>query len=134
MESAATLSVQLAGDRQACAPFLQRALAYDVDGSGASLEDLAGCAWFEVRDGVDLVGAFALEVNTYRSGHQVRVLAAGGAPGHDITGAIVDAVEREARERIGARVIGCETKRRGLVKRLEAEGFHVAGFILRKAI
>ena len=133
MESIRTLTVQLAADRPACEPFLRRAIAYCVDGQLA-LEDLATCAWFEVRDGEQLVGAFALEVNTDAGGHRLRVLAAGGAPGYDVTGAIVAAVEREARERVGAYSIGCETRRPGLVKRLQAEGFEICGFILRKAI
>lgn len=130
MEAVGALSVQLAGDPARCAPYLERAAAFDVDDAGEL--QLGDAAVFELRDGDRLVGAFALEVSTDSRGHLVRVLAAGGEPGHDLTGEMVRFVEREARDRIGARAIGCETRRRGLVKRLQAEGFKVAGFILRK--
>lgn len=130
------MNVQLATDRQACRPLLERALRYEVGGLSAGVEQLVGdAAIFEIRDDAGhLVGAFALEVNEDSAGRSLEVLAAGGKPGHDLTGAMVDAVTREAREHVGAHCIGCTTKRRGLVKRLQAEGFEVAGFILRKKV
>lgn len=128
------MNVQLAVDRQACRPLLERAMRFEVDAC-ASVDELIGsAAVFEMREAGRLVGAFALEVNETAGGRQLRVLAAGGEPGHDLTGAMVDAVTREAREHVGAHCIGCETKRRGLVKRLQAEGFEVVGFILRKKV
>lgn len=129
------IAVRLAADRAACLPMLARALPFAVDDDGEDLAELIGdAAVFEMRAGERLVGAFALEVNEHASGRVMRVLAAGGEPGHDLTGAMVDAVTREAREHVGAHRIGCETRRRGLVKRLQAEGFELAGYILRKRV
>lgn len=134
MAGTQAVSVGLAVDREACKPFLARAFEFDVEGGKGTFEGLGDAAIFEMRDGARLVGAFALEVNSYADGHHVRVLAAGGEPGFDLTAAMVHAVEREARERIGAQSIGCETRRPGLVKKLQAQGFHVSGFILRKVL
>lgn len=126
--------VQLAADREACRPYLERALPFDVEGGGSVEDYTRGAAVFELVDDGRRVGAFALEVHQHSEGRCVRVLAAGGEPGFDHTGAMVEFVERQAREHIGATSIGCETRRRGLVKRLQAEGFEVAGFILRKRV
>lgn len=129
------IAVQLTSDPQACRPLLERALRFECGQLCASVDELIGdAAVFEMRDAGRLVGAFALEVQEGGAGRQLHVLAAGGEPGHDLTGAMVDAVAREAREHVGAGAIGCTTKRRGLVKRLQAEGFEVAGFILRKKV
>jgi len=129
------VNVQLAANREACRPFLERALPFDVDGAGATVEDYCdGAAVFELLDGDRRVGAFSLEVREYSDGRCVRVLAAGGEPGYDHCGAMLSFVERQAREHIHATSMGCETRRRGLVKRLQAEGFELAGYILRKKV
>lgn len=125
--------MRLAADVAACAPLLERALPWAVDGM-ASLAELGDAAVFEILDDGARVGAFALEVVTFGDGHRVRVLAAGGLPGYDLVGTMLQAVEREARERIGAVSMSCDTRRRGLVKRLLAEGFTRDGFNLRKAL
>lgn len=114
---------------------LSRALAYRV-GGGEALEDLTdGCALFSMTDEAgNLAGAFALECITDRSGTVMNVTAAGGRPGFDLVGDMVAFTANEAKTRVMARALRLTTKRRGLVKRLQREGFYVAGFILQKDI
>jgi hypothetical protein len=127
------IQARLSTDPAACVPFLARALPFYVEGPG-DVADLAGAAVFELLDGGRRVGALALEVTTDDTGHHVTVLAAGGEPGHDLLPAIVATAEREARERIRARTVGCMTKRRGLVRRLQAFGYRAEGHNVRKAL
>lgn len=128
------IQARLSPDPAACVPFLARALPFYVEGPG-EVADLAGAAVFELLDGGRRVGALALEVTTDATGHHVTVLAAGGEPGRDLLPAMVATVEREAREHVKARTVGCMTKRRGLVRRLQAFGWRAVGpNELRKAL
>lgn len=128
------IAARLAIDHAAALPHLQRALAYDVHGGAPNLADLAANeAVFELVEAGQVVGAFTLGVHEYSDGRVMRCGAAGGRPGHDLVGAMVGFAEGEAR-RIGARTMVCETRRRGLVRRLQRAGFKVAGFILTKAL
>lgn len=114
---------------------LARAVAYDVGGSH-SFEGLTeGCAFFRMSDATGAtVGAFSLECLTDQAGTVINVTAAGGVPGHDLAGDMAEFVENEARTRVKARAVRCTTKRRSLVKRLEREGWRVAGFVMQKDI
>ncbi len=128
------IAVRLAPNVAAALPHLQRALAYDVHGGNPTVSDLAaGEAVFELLCDGRVVGAFTLGVNDFSDGRVLRCGAAGGEAGHDLAGAMVAFAEGEA-ERIGVRTMVCETKRRGLVRRLERAGFHVAGYIMRKDV
>lgn len=128
--------VRLAQDRPAALAWLAGAAAFDCLGTGlgdpADLVD--GQALFELVCAGQVVGAFGLGVHDYADGRIVRCGAAAGAPGHDLLAAIVAFTETEARDRIGARLITCETNRRGMVRKLQRQGFTVAGFILSKAM
>ena len=57
--------------------------------------------------------------------------AAGGAPGVDLTKAIVPVIERQA---AGALQVAITTRRRGLVKKLVKQGYVVSGVTLRKRL
>jgi len=128
------MNVRPAVDMPGALAHLARAVAFDCLGDGGAdvAELAAGEAVFELVADGRVVGAFTLGVQQYSDGRLIRCGAAGGEPGHDLTAAMVEFAEREARGRIGARALVCETKRRGLVRRLERQGFRVAGFILRK--
>ncbi len=68
----------------------------------------------------------AVVVVTVRNGiHWID--AAGGGGGRDLAGAI-DATLAAA----GARVIGFQTARPGLVRRAKRQGYRVAGYIMRR--
>ena len=114
---------------------LERALPFDVYDSGCSAPEIVG-------DGVVLevladdgaqVGAFVAILHQYSGGRMLRCAAAGGEPGHDLAGFISKYLTRSAR-RVGAHTVTFETRRKGLIRRLEPEGFKVAGFILTKSI
>jgi len=123
-----------AADMPRALQHLQRAVAFDClgNGTGTVAELAAGEAVFELVADGRVVGAFTLGVQQYSDGRVIRCGAAGGEGGHDLLSAMVDFAEGEARGRVGARALVCETSRRGLVRRLERRGFRVAGFILRK--
>ena len=113
---------------------LERARPFDVYG-GCTVPELVG-------DGVVLevltddgaqVGAFASTMLQYSGGAMLRCTAAGGDPGHDLAGFMAAYLTRSAR-RFGAHTVTFETRRKGLIRRLEPEGFKVAGFILTKSI
>lgn len=126
------MRAHLTTDMHAALQHLQRAVAFDVDGNtvGDVRERIAGAAVFDlVDDAGQRVGAFALTVED----GAVRCLAAGAEPGHALVQTILEFWEREARERIKARRIQCETRRRGLVRQLERRGFRVA-YILTKEL
>lgn len=130
------MKVALAADLRAVLPLLARALPFHVDGGAIDLAELLdGAAVFEVEDDAgEVVGAFALNVERRGPGQVVRCVAAGGLPGANVLPAIVEFVEREARERIGAASIQCETRRLGLVRELLRDGWRVAGYILSKEV
>ncbi len=127
------LTIQPAQDRAAALQRLERAALRAI--SGASVQDMAaGCALFDVLDAQgQAVGSFAARVDSYASGREITITAAAATPaGQGITEAVNAWAEDEARHRIGARAVVCQTARRGLVRRLERAGWRVAGFIMEK--
>lgn len=127
------MNIRLATDQAAALPLLQRACRFDAQGGwSATVPDLAaGHAVFELRDDGRTVGAFTLGVIDYTAERVIRCGAAGAERGHNLVPAMVAFAESEA-QRIKADALVCETSRRGLVRRLQAHGFRVTGFILRK--
>jgi hypothetical protein len=126
--------VQPSADPRQAFPLLALAGRYDACGGTATVEEMAGGqAVFEVRQAGELVAAFALGVQDCADGRLLRCGAAGALPGHDVLPLIVDTAEAEAR-RVGAVATLCETARPGMVRRLKARGYRVAGFILRKDV
>ena len=113
---------------------LAAAVPYDVTGGNATPADLVhGHALFEAMEAGRVVGAFSLGVDQYSDGRLLRCGAAAGEPGHDLVGAMVTFAELEAR-RIGARAMLCETRRPGLVRRLQGKGFQIAGFVMLRVM
>ena len=128
--------VRPAQNMAAALAHLGRAVPFDCLGAGRATpaELVAGQALFDLVHAGRTVGAFALGVDDYSDGRVIRCGAAGGEPGHDLVGAMVGFAEAEGRGRIGARLLTCETRRPGLVRKLRRHGFKVAGYILSKDI
>ncbi|OWQ83841.1 hypothetical protein CDN99_25585 [Roseateles aquatilis] len=131
----AALTVRQSVDRARSLALIERAAAFEVTG-GVTVNDLVnGCALFDVVDGEGrAVAAFALRVDQFEAGRQLSVTAAGGEGDNGATEAMAAWCERQAGEHIGARVLTCQTRRRGLVRRLERQGYRVTGYVLSKEI
>lgn len=125
------MTVQPAFDHGRALAQLARAVPFAVDG-GQLAELVDGCALFELEHEGRTVGAFAFDVQEDGDGRVIHCTAAGGEPGFDLAGEMVAFADSEA-ARIGAHAVVVQTRRRGLVRRLQRAGFHqVAGFTLRK--
>lgn len=93
-----------------------------------------GAQLFQVEDESGaVVGAFVLRVDSYACRTVGVVVAAGGdLPGVDLTDAIMPHIERHMFRGVDA--IAVHTERRGLVKKLEQQGYKVAEIILEKGV
>lgn len=128
----AELTVAPAVDQPAAVARIACAAAFDVLGYGDALDLVRGCALFDVLDGEGrAVASFALRVDQHRACRVLSVKGAGGTSAAGAVAAIAAFCEAE-RERIGADVLTCETRRPGLVRVLAKRGYSVAGFILKK--
>lgn len=131
----ASLTIQPATNIARSLELIGRASAFEVTGGGSVADLVRGCALFDVVDVQGrAVAAFAMRVDQYDAGREVSVTAAGGQGDSGATEAIAAWCERQARERIGARVLTCQTRRRGMVRRLERQGYRVTGYVLTKEI
>lgn len=65
---------------------------------------------------------------------QAWIVAAQGRGQIDMTEVIDLAISEQAKRTPGTHSMGCQTARRGLVKKLTAKGWRVTGWILRKDI
>lgn len=129
------LTVRPAADLAHALELLELAARNEVTGGCAVRDLVGGCAVFELVDEAGaIVGAFAARVDTFTTGREVTVTAAGATGDNGATEAMADWVEHQARERIGARRLTCTTKRRGLVRKLQARGYRVAGYVMTKEI
>lgn len=129
------VAIRQAPDLTFAGPLLERALRHDVTGPGGALADMiGGCAVFEVLDGSKVIGAFAARADDYSDGRVLTVTAAGGLPGYDITAAIDAWMTLQATGPAGARRLECITRRPGLIKKLQAAGYHVAGYLMAKDV
>lgn len=127
------LSVRPTQDQAQAMRLMALAVPFMVDGCSLA-EAVEGCALFDVLDGPAVVGAFAMRIDVTERGLQMRVTAAGGVAPAGVARAIAQWAEGEARTRVGATRLTCETKRPGLIRSLKREGFKVAGYILEKAL
>ena len=132
MASREALSVRPASDLAASLALLERAERYEVTGAARVADLIAGCAVFDVVADGQTVGAFAVRVDTYSTGRELSVTAAGGVGDLGQTEAMAAWCEQQARDVIGARALSCQTRRRGLVRKLEGLGYRVSGYIMTK--
>jgi hypothetical protein len=80
-----------------------------------------------------VVAAFVLRVDRYACRTVGVVVAAGGAlPGIDLTASIMPHIERHMF--VGVDAIAVHTERRGLVRKLEGQGYKVSEIILEKEV
>lgn len=122
-------------DRAAAFGRLRAAAARDVLGFAPDVADLVGdYPVFDVlADDGRTVGAIAAGHHQFSDVGVIRCSAAACAPGHDMTAGLSAFLVDQARQ-AGAQLVTCETARRGLVRKLQAEGWTVGGFILRKKV
>lgn len=107
----------------------------DTTGGLGSLDAaLAGASLFDVVVAGVTVARYALKPMQRANGTEIFVVAAaGGMPGADLVASVLPYVERQCSESGAARAT-VNTKRRGLVKKLIAQGWHIDGYVLRKKI
>ncbi|MFN3812158.1 MAG: hypothetical protein ACK4S6_16255 [Roseateles asaccharophilus] len=126
------MRVEPTQDRARALALLELAAAHDVSGPSSAAELAEGAALFDlVRDG-QAVGAFALRVDRYPSGTVMTVTAAASQAGQDATACMDAWLVDQARRHVGARAITCQTRRPGLVRKLQRAGWRVAGFVMQK--
>lgn len=89
---------------------------------------------FDVKvDGVT-VARYALEFMQCDQGAQVFITAAAGnLPGADLVATLVPYIEGQAGQ-AGADAVTINTRRRGLVKKLQREGWTLDAYVMRKKI
>lgn len=92
-----------------------------------------GAQLFQVEEGGAVVAAFVLRVDRYASRTVGVVVAAGGAcDGVDLTESIMPHIERNMF--VGVDAVAVHTERRGLVRKLDRQGYRVAEIILEKEV
>ena len=102
----------------------------------ASVQDICrNSQAFKVQDASgSTVAAYALEPYQHDRGTMLFVTAGAGAmPGIDLSLTMCNTVETQARV-IGAKAVGLMTRRNGLIEKLKAQGWTVAGVKLVKKI
>lgn len=118
--------------RDILAPVLLRG---DTTGGACNLGDL--CAGSDVFIGLDAgrpVFAYAMGIVNHEAARVAWIKAAAGAvPGADLTAQVLPFVERQAKGE-GAAQVAITTRRRGLIKKLKAQGYAVTGVTLRKNV
>jgi hypothetical protein len=104
-------------------PFLRLAEGDDVQGLG--LENIVGgCIYFVLENDF----AYALK----RCGSELWVQAAGGRSAQDLTKVGLAKIESQAAGLYES--VGFQTRRRGLVRKAQREGYEIDGYIMRKKI
>lgn len=89
---------------------------------------------FEVKVGGEVVARYALQIVDCDNGSEVWVTAAAGSlPGIDLVHVLAPYVARQAAE-AGARAVSVSTRRRGLVKKLQREGWTLDAYVIRKKL
>jgi len=105
----------------------------DTSGGLSSLDAcLADASLFDVVVGGVIVGRYALKAMQRASGTEVFIVAAAGsAPGVNLVDSIAPYVETQCP---GADCLTVNTRRRGLVKKLAAQGWSLDSYVMRKKI
>lgn len=104
------------------------ALAAGDDVQGVGLEQvLKNCVFFKLQ-GHESQLAYALVAN----GSELWVQAAGGSGALNLTALILHTTEAQAKGLYKS--VGFQTRRKGLVKKAQALGYEIDGYIMRKKI
>lgn len=96
-------------------------------------ETCRGGVCFAVTQGGQDVAGYSLTAHDFDRGRVLWVNGAGGAAGFDLTQTIMPVIEAQARDS-GAAQVAYITKRRGLIAKLEKQGYTVTGVVMRKKI
>ncbi len=89
---------------------------------------------FDVQSGGASVGAYNLQIEDAPGARVAWVTAFGGQlDGVDLTATVEPAIQAQARA-LGAQQIAMQTKRRGLIRKLQKLGYEVTGVTLRKRL
>lgn len=105
----------------------------DTTLGAATIEELCREAMaFAVESDGERCAAYAIKVVKHDDERVAWVMAAGGTMrGVDLTATVLPAIEYQARE-LNAGQVAITTRRRGLIHKLSAMGYTVAGITLRK--
>ncbi len=112
---------------------LESAAAHDTTGGFETLQDIEKQgALFEATVEGEPVLYYVLSVNHHTSGNEGVILAASGSkPGSDLTATVLPMIENQF---VNCRAVMLQTRRRGLVKKLAAQGYRIDGYIMRKTL
>lgn len=88
-----------------------------------------------VDDAGEVLGRYVLELQTGMHGvkNLQIVAAAGGAPGIDMAGAMIEAIEKQA-QLVGADWVSFQTARLGLVRKMIRHAYGIHGVVMRKRV
>lgn len=86
---------------------------------------------FEVLQDGETIAAYNLQLDDH--GVAWVMAAGGGRPGLDLTATVTPAIEAQARA-LGAHQLALNTKRRGLIKKMQKQGFALTSATLRKTL
>lgn len=119
-------------------PFLVQVTRPKADTSAglATVQDICrNSQVFKVQDGQGhTVAAYAVEPYEHDRGTMLFVTAGAGAmPGIDLSVTMCHTLEAQARQ-VGAKAVGLMTKRRGLIEKLKAQGWQMAGVKMVKKL
>lgn len=105
-----------------------------TDTSGGMVDGvdvLEGAAFYRVRDDGVPVAFYVLRARRGRAGIDAEVVLAHGRAGFDLVAHVMPLIERQC---AGCHALRIETRRPGLVKKLERAGFEQASVILTKEL
>lgn len=122
-------------DRAQALPYLQQAVKFDTSAGAQSLDEMLGSSLCQsVEYNGEIVGAYALELAEHKACKVLWITAcAAGVPGQDLTPHLLDMIEQQAVQ-VGAAQVAVTTIRRGLIKKMLAQGYEISGINLRKKL
>ncbi|MGZ5817896.1 MAG: hypothetical protein ACXWJD_04030 [Burkholderiaceae bacterium] len=117
------------------APFVEMALKYDTTGGFLSVDDFENRKYFKVVDAAGaVIGGYVLSITRLKKGCYVWIeIAAGNNRKIDFQMSVLPTIEAYAKS-IGAFQIAFVTERKGLMRRMEKDGYREAGRVYSKRI
>lgn len=117
-----------------CAAAMQDAMSrFDTSGGLLTLaEVLSGSMLCEVRDGDQPVMWFAVKSNQHATSNEAEVVAAAGAATFDLTRNVLPWIESAVSGQADALTI--YTRRPGMRRKLERQGYRLDAFVMRKTL
>lgn len=101
-------------------------------GLGSMADGLDGATLFDVVLNGETVGRYALRMREWANGHELAIVAAAGAlPGFDLVATVLPFVEAQGQ---GAERVTVRTRRRGLVRKLQKQGWSLDAYCMGKSL